>query len=50
MAKETDWLAIALGVLGLVAVAKILDKKKCTSCGAQNSPNSSQCTSCGGTL
>jgi hypothetical protein len=51
MADDSDsWIAILLGVLGLVALAKILETKNCKWCNEPNPKDSSHCKKCGGKL
>lgn len=43
-------LGIILGLLGLVALASFITRKKCNTCGCENPPNAIICSSCGRTL
>lgn len=48
MAKDDGAAAgIILGILGLVALAALLSKKKCKNCGFENSGGSVVCGRCG---
>ena len=51
MGRDSDsWIGILLGILGLVALAKILDENKCKFCGANNSKDTINCKNCGSFL
>jgi hypothetical protein len=51
MADDSEgWLAVLLGVLGLVALAKILDQKKCSNCQKNNPKHLLNCQYCGAKL
>ena len=39
-------IGILLGILGLIALAAILGKKKCKNCGFENSKESKVCSNC----
>lgn len=41
---------IALGILGLAAVAAALGKKKCNYCGHENDSSAKTCSKCGRNL
>lgn len=43
-------LGIILGILGLVALASYLNKKKCPHCGYENPSDAIVCSSCGRSL
>lgn len=43
-------LGIVLGIVGLVWLANILSKKKCSHCGYDNPPDAQMCSFCGSWL